>query len=148
MTGRSRHNDALHQAFLDAWQEHGTLIFQRCAVCSAIIFYPRSACPACWSPNVQFETSRGHGEVRTFTLIHRGLAPEYQAQAPVVLAEIGLEEGFSMIARVVGMDPTGIKIGDRVRTVGPPGHAAFVLPTFELDASFPWTPHHADIRKV
>ncbi len=117
---------------LAAWREHGVLLLQRCEACSRTIFYPRPICPHCQATRLAWERASGRGRIVCFSRVHRGLAPAFQAEAPIVLAEIALEEGVPMIARVLAADPLAVRSGLAVRLV-PPGQAArFPLPTFEL----------------
>ncbi len=116
---------------LKAWRDDGALALQRCDDCSKPIFYPRSLCPHCWSSKLTWFRASGQGEIVSFSRVHRGLPEVFQAQAPIVLAEILLAEGARMIARVVTADPAAVKSGQRVRLVGKDRAASFPLPTFE-----------------
>lgn len=85
------------------------LAFQRCAACAAAIFYPRVLCPVCGATDLRWEISSGRGTVYATTTLHsRG-----EAAYNVVL--IDLVEGFRMMSRVEGMEPTEVRIGMEVR---------------------------------
>jgi uncharacterized OB-fold protein len=117
---------------LAAWRGHGVLLLQRCEACGRTIFYPRPICPHCQSTRLSWERASGRGRIVCFSRIHRGLAPAFQAEAPIVLAEIALEEGVPMIARVLAADPQAVRSGLAVRLVPPEQAARFSLPTFDL----------------
>jgi uncharacterized OB-fold protein len=115
---------------LSAWRQEGALVLQRCAACSAVIFYPRSVCPRCWSSQLVWFRAAGTGRIVSFSRIHRGLPEVFQAEAPIVLAEIALTEGALMIARVVTPDPDAVVSGMQVHLVAPEDAARYPLPTF------------------
>jgi len=117
---------------LSAWREHGALQLQRCEDCSKAVFYPRSSCPHCHSPKLNWFRAEGCGRIIAFSRIHRGLPEAFQAQAPIVLAEIALVEGPRMIARVVTSDAETIASGGEVELVAADRAADFPLPTFRL----------------
>ena len=116
---------------LAAWRQDGRLLLQRCGSCGKQIFYPRPICPHCQSTALAWEPASGTGTISSFSRIHRGLPPAFQAEAPIVLAEILLAEGATMIARVVTAEPEAIRGGQAVRLVSPARAAPYPLPTFE-----------------
>ncbi len=124
------HETPTNAPMLKAWRESGTLTLQRCAACAKVIFYPRAVCPHCWSDRLDWIGASGTGRVVSYTRIHRGLPAAFQAEAPIVLAEIALAEGALMIARIVTADAAAVRSGMAVRLV-PAGDAArYPLPTF------------------
>ncbi len=127
MTDRSSIALRPREDMLAAWSQDGVLLLQSCEDCRVPMFYPRSRCPACWSPRLQSFVSSGTGTVLTHTRVHRGLSKELMTQAPITLAEIALDDGVAMIARILTSVP--IATGARVRLARP----AFELelPTFE-----------------
>ena len=115
---------------LAAWRSEGALHLQRCAACGRVIFYPRAICPHCWSRDLGWFRATGHGRIVAFTRVHRGLPECFQAEAPVVLAEIALDDGVPMIARVLTPDPQHVQSGMAVELLPMPEAAGFPLPTF------------------
>lgn len=122
---------------LRAWRETGTLLLQRCGGCGKPVFYPRAQCPHCWSSDLGWFEATGRGTVRTYTLIHRGLPEPFAGEAPIVLAEIDLDEGVAMIARIIHPVPDGLRTGDRVTLLAPERARKFPLPTFEPQQNHP-----------
>ena len=120
-----------NRPFLDAWRE-GRLALQHCSACQLTFFYPREMCPRCWSPELTWSEAAGHGVVVSYTLIHRPLHAAFEPDVPVVMAEITLDEGASLLGRVVGHQHLEIRSGDRVRLVPQDLAQSYPLPTFEL----------------
>lgn len=118
---------------LAAWRR-GVLSLQRCRACGHVFFYPRPVCPRCWSDELAWEDALGTGWIVSFSVIHRPLHPAFEGEAPIVLAEIALPEGASLLARVVGVDPTEVHSNAAVRLVELPEAARYPLPTFQMDA--------------
>lgn len=87
----------------------GQLAFQRCAACAAAIFYPRVLCPVCGATDLRWEISSGRGTVYATTTLHS------RGEAAYNVALIDLAEGFRMMSRVDGIEPTEVRIGMEVR---------------------------------
>ena len=125
------HADADNQPMLDAWQE-GKLLLQTCKSCANVIFYPRPMCPECWSQELGWTQAAGSGRIVSFSLVHRPNHPSFNDEVPIVLAEIELSEGPSMISRIVGCDPQQVRSGLSISLVSGEDCARYPLPTFEL----------------
>lgn len=115
---------------LRAWRETGILLLQRCGGCGRPIYYPRAQCPHCWSAALDWFEATGRGRVRTYTLIHRGLSEPFASEAPICLAEIELEDGVAMIARIIHPRPDVLRTGDSVTLLEPDRARHYPLPTF------------------
>ena len=109
----------------------GELRYQRCGACSAAIFYPRSICPACGTPEPAWQVSAGDGTVYACTVVHRA-PPAHADDAPYVVALIDLAEGFRMMSRVVDCAPERVAVGQAVRAVYRDGGKGRALPYFVL----------------
>jgi uncharacterized OB-fold protein len=105
--------DADNKGFLDGWRE-GMLRLQHCRRCRRNIFYPRPVCPHCWSDDLEWRTSSGEGEVVSFSRIYRPNHRAFDNELPVVLAEIRLAEGATLLARILG-DATHVRPQARVQ---------------------------------
>jgi len=114
---------------LDAWAR-GELVLQQCEECAAKVFFPRELCPACWSPRLAWKASSGRGTVVSFTRIHRHIHAAFAAEVPSLLAEVQLDDGWLMLARVLATKPDAVASGTRVELVPLPEAARFPLPTF------------------
>ncbi len=104
------------QAYWDACRD-GRLTFQRCRDCGRAQFYPRAICSHCQSAQLRVEVSAGKGRVYSFTVVCRAPSAAFKPRVPYVLALIDLDEGFRMMANVLGCDPRSVTIGAPVQVV-------------------------------
>ena len=56
----------------------------------------------------------GRGTVHSFSIVHRAAFPEFQANAPYVIALIDLAEGPRMMTNIVGEDALEVALDDSV----------------------------------
>ena len=63
------------------------------------------------------------------TVVHRAPSAAFKADVPYAIALVDLDEGFRMLANVVGTAPETVRIGDRVRLVFEP-RGEVALPQF------------------
>ncbi len=88
----------------------GRLTAIRCAECGALAAPPKEFCPTCQHRGWEPVTLSGAGKVTSFTVIRippRGRAPE----APYAVAVVKLDEGLSMLGRVVEIPLDTLKTG-------------------------------------
>lgn len=71
-----------------------------CDDCGQNFFTPQIACPACLSENWTYCASSGRGAVYSATVVHKAPSPGFEV--PFALAVVDLEEGWSMLANLVG----------------------------------------------
>lgn len=90
---------------------------QGCTACERFVFYPRSNCPFCLSPDLEWRTVSGEGTVYTFTIARRPTAPQFADEVPQKIAVIELPEGVRLTATLVNIEPDQIKIGMPVKPV-------------------------------
>lgn len=119
----------VNRPLLEGWRR-GKLLIQRCADCSMFVFFPRELCPNCWCPDMKWVESKGAGEVVAHTLVYSHVTEPFVSEAPVVLAEIRLTEGLTMLARVLTDLPSYIESGMQVELVPLPEAFLYPLPTF------------------
>jgi hypothetical protein len=108
----------------------GELLVQTCAACGQRRMPPRPMCPRCRSLQHTWERLSGRGTIWSFVIAHPPLLPAYQALAPYNVITVALEEDAglrfvgNLVARPDGsineVDPSSIRIGDRVRVVFQP----------------------------
>lgn len=77
------------------------LRIQRCASCEQAVFYPRSICPHCFSDDLKWITVTGHGQIYTYTVVHRAYGP-FAEETPYVVGIVELAEGVRMLSRIEG----------------------------------------------
>jgi len=88
----------------------GRLTALRCAGCGALVVPPKEFCPTCQARRWEPVPLSGAGNVISFTVIRippRGRAPE----APYAVAVVKLDEGLSMLGRLVEIPLDTIRIG-------------------------------------
>jgi uncharacterized OB-fold protein len=85
----------------------------KCLNCGAVIAPPAGTCYACGGNKMGWTDVSGKGKLVSFTVIH--VPPdEFAAEAPYYVAVVRLEEGTSVTARLIGIDPLkpqDLKIG-------------------------------------
>ena len=92
----------------------GRLLIPWCRSCGKPHFYPRSACPHCWSEeNYDWREAQGTGVIHTFTVVRSNPPPAFASMLPFPIAIIDLDEGVRILSNIVG-DYEGMAIGDRV----------------------------------
>jgi uncharacterized protein len=109
--GELREEMASVEAPVAAYRRHlenGKLAYQRCADCSAAVFYPRVLCPVCGSGALEWRESAGRGTVYATTAVHS------RDRDPRNVALVNLDEGFRMMSRVEGVPAEEVEIGARV----------------------------------
>jgi uncharacterized OB-fold protein len=78
------------------------LVLPRCRQCANVWFPPYAHCPACFSPDIDWQAASGRGEVFAFTVFHRPYVGAFKADVPYHVALIRLEEGPMMYGNLVG----------------------------------------------
>jgi uncharacterized OB-fold protein len=89
--------------------QNGKLCYQRCADCSAAVFYPRVLCPVCGSGALEWRESAGRGTVYATTAVHS------RSRDPRNVVLVDLDEGFRMMSRIEDLPAEEVEIGTRVR---------------------------------
>ncbi len=66
---------------------------------------------------VEWVQSKGEGSVYSYTVVRRVVAnsPDFQRDIPFVVAEVDLDEGVRIYARVEGVKPEDVRVGMRVK---------------------------------
>jgi uncharacterized OB-fold protein len=108
----------------------GKLLLQRCSRCPGFIHYPRPWCPTCWSTELEWVEASGRGRVITYTVVHQAPFESYAADAPYVLAVARLDEGPQMLANVLGIEPTKMRVDLPVRVIFEQRSGGISVPQF------------------
>lgn len=87
---------------------------QRCSACSAWVFYPRSHCTSCLSPELVWTDVSGRGRLHTFTIARQPTAPQFADDVPQLLAVVELDEGPHLTTT---LEPGDHEIGMAVEPV-------------------------------
>lgn len=128
----------------DATRER-RLTVQRCDSCGHAQLYPRSLCIACHGMELRLEDAQGHGEVLSFSVVHRSPDPE-RYRPPYTVGLVRLAEGPFMTTILVGRSLVGWRCEAPVRVLWEPLNDGRNIPLFmpintEDDGGRPWTSH-------
>jgi len=99
---------------LPYWEgtRQGELRYQRCSACDAPNFGPGLVCRSCRSRDLRWVASSGRGAIYSWTVVWRPQTPAFEVPyAPVI---VRLDDGYDVIAAIVGLDHTEIVEGLRV----------------------------------
>lgn len=125
------YEDEDNATFLAGWRE-GKLLLQQARSGGQPFFYPRPLCPYTGSNDLVWIEASGRGHIVSFSLITRPNHPSFNDEVPIILAEIALEEGATLLGRVIAADATAVKSTAKVETLPLPDAARYPLPTFRL----------------
>ncbi|MCU1344388.1 MAG: hypothetical protein JWL70_654 [Acidimicrobiia bacterium] len=102
---------------LGFWEamENGRVDVCRCQDCRLWLQPPLERCPQCWG-ETSFERITGDGIIHAFIVVYQPAIPGYRDQLPyaVGLVELVEQPGLRLPARIVGIDPTEVRVGQRV----------------------------------
>jgi uncharacterized OB-fold protein len=107
------------------------LVSPLCGACGSRFFIPEPICPRCGQAGWTWSPSPGRGVIESFTVVHR--SPDPDLLAPYVLAVVDLDDGWTMLTRLVG-DTGALRIGAAARVCFTPvsGPGTPLIPTFAL----------------
>jgi len=97
------------ESFYEFLNEH-RLVGSRCQSCGVLHLPPRALCPSCHGQQMKWEEMGGKGKLMAFTTVH--IAPTAMIRAgygrdnPYCVGIVQLEEGPSISAQILGVDPT------------------------------------------
>jgi uncharacterized protein len=126
----------LTRPFWDAARE-GRLVMQKCSRCGTINFHPKPWCIECGSRDLPWTSAGPLGTVYSFT-VSRSVAmnsPVWQAELPVILCLVDVDQGARMYAQVTHCTPEEIYIGMRVAVHFDPADSELSVPRFRPAAS-------------
>lgn len=96
--------------------KNGRLVLQKCGKCSTFNFFPKPWCIECGSRDLNWTDAKPFGTIYSFT-ISRSVAmnfPGWEAELPVLMSLIDLDDGVRLYGQVTGCAPEELKIGMRV----------------------------------
>ncbi len=100
------------------WEElkKGKVLATKCQRCGALYFPPASDCSKCLASNMDWVELSGEAIIKTFTYV--SVRPEtFQQTMPYMLAVGELKEGVRVLAWLVGVNPSNVKVGMKVKLV-------------------------------
>jgi uncharacterized OB-fold protein len=125
------------RAMWDLLDQKGQLHLQRCTGCGIWRYPPGPACPDCLSPDAQWLSVSGRGEILSWVIFHKEYLPEYPV--PYNVIAVRLDEGPIMVSNLLG-EPDNELIGTRVRLQVVRMADGVSLPRFAPDR---WERRHA-----
>lgn len=123
--------DADNRYYIRGWRE-GKLFIQQCRACGHRFHYPRPFCPDCFAAEVEWIAASGKGKIVSFSLVHRPNDLAFSEETPIILCEIELAEGPTMLARLLVTEATQAIPDAAVRLLKHDGACRYPLPIFEL----------------
>ena len=115
--------------FWDAAREE-KLILQKCQDCDKHIFYPRIACPHCFSDKVEWVEASGKGTVYSYTVVTNNAPSAFIQDMPFVIAIVKLEEGVQMLSNIINCNPDDVECDMPVEVTFEKLDDEFTLPKF------------------
>ena len=106
------------------------LIIQKCEDCGKHIFYPRIACPHCFSDMVKWVEASGKGTIYSYTVVVSNAPSAFIGDMPYVIAIVKLDEGVQMLTNIVGCDPEQVRCDMPVEVTFEKLDDEFTLPKF------------------
>jgi len=103
----------------------GALLVKTCNACGEAHYYPRAACPFCFSEDTAWLKTSGNAVVYSFSVLRR-------APVPYALAYVTLDEGPTIMTNIVDSDFDAIAIGRPVTLVFKPSENGQQIPMFAL----------------
>lgn len=116
------------------WQaaHQGRLLLQKCARCATFNFHPKPWCVQCGCRDLVWTAAQPTGTVYAHT-ISRSVAMNFagwQAELPVLMCLIDLDDGARMYAQVTDCSPEQLHIGMRVQVHFTPISGEAGIPKF------------------
>ena len=90
------------------------LIGSKCWDCGDEFFPPVYRCKGCGSEHIVDKEMPRTGKIMTYTVLHEPL-PGYEAQTPLYLAVVKLENGARVLTQIVDSQEESIRSGAKVR---------------------------------
>ncbi len=102
------------------------IVYQACALCRGVQYFPRAFCAACGSTELTERQASGTGIVYATSLVCRAATEETRAHVPYNIVLVDAPEGFRMMAH----GANDLAIGDQVVACFKP-FAGRLVPFFE-----------------
>jgi uncharacterized OB-fold protein len=115
--------------FWEAARDH-KLVIQKCKDCDKYVFYPRIACPHCFSDELTWVQASGKGKIYTYSVVVSNAPSAFVQDMPYVIAVIRLDEGVQMLSNVVDCNPEEVTCDMPVEVTFEKLDEEFTLPKF------------------
>lgn len=108
----------------------GELRLQQCADCRHVRYPVATICPRCLGGEAAWTAMSGRGIVQSYIVFERAYNEAWADQVPYVVALIELDEGPVLLSNVVGVEPSAVRVGQRVTVTFERRSASAALPQF------------------
>jgi uncharacterized OB-fold protein len=119
-----------NRPFWDACKA-GRLDMQVCDDCGHVRYPIAIVCPRCLSESFSWKTLSGKGEVYSALVFHQVYNKAFAGDVPYQVSLIQLDEGPRMFSNVIGVEPSSVKVGDRVEVMFDPVTDEITIPRFK-----------------
>lgn len=123
--------DDENRPFWEACKQ-GELQMQNCSNCGHVRYPIAIVCPRCLSDQFSWKVLSGRGEVYSALVFHQVYNKAFAEDVPYQVSLIQLEEGPRMYSNVIGVEPSSVKVGDKVEVVFDPVTPEISIPRFRL----------------
>lgn len=103
---------------------------QCCSRCSTFRYPPAPNCPECLSLDFEWKALCGDGTILSWVIFHREYLPEYKPPYNVVAVQ--LAEGPIVVSNLIGNEPQGSWIDQKVKITYAADQAGHLLPKMQL----------------
>lgn len=110
----------------------GRIELQHCGDCGHVRYPVAHVCPRCLGEASEWRAVSGLGTVFSTIVFHQVYHPGFAGDVPYNVSLVQLDEGPRMFSNVVGVPPSSVKVGDRVRARFDAVTAEVTLPRFEV----------------
>ena len=126
--------DATTLPWWKAAAEH-RLVVQRCTDCDVTRLPPSPICAECRSSNSDWMEIPGHGELYTYTVVHRPIASGQEL--PFVIAVVALADsgGLRMLSNLVEVEVSALEVGMPVEVVWEDMGPDLAIPRFRAQGA-------------
>ena len=93
----------------------GELRLDHCTDCDHIWFPPTNSCPNCLSTNIDWKAVSGHGRLWSWIWMHQRYGWAFDAEVPYLLVQVNLDEGPTLVSRLVGVEKDQLRFDMRVK---------------------------------
>ncbi|KJK23450.1 DNA-binding protein [Burkholderiaceae bacterium 16] len=102
----------------------GRLLVRHCERCEKPHWYPRTLCPFCMG-ETYWKAASGRGTIYSYSVTRRAGPTQF------CMAYVTLEEGVTMMTRIVDCDLDTVRIGQKVQVTFTPTDNGPPMPTFK-----------------
>ena len=110
--------DGVNRVFWDGCAA-GELRLQACRACGHVRYPISTVCPRCLSPEYDWRSMSGEGEILSWVVFHRDYHPAWRYRLPYNVVLVQLSEGPRMFGNIEPLGVTHLSVGGRVRVTCP-----------------------------